>query len=293
MKVRINPVTISPRGEPNTKIREQLIYNSEKSIEVQEVVIRNFMQLAPSNAKAIQFTGIDLLDEHWTLLVYPNGASKQYEGHISVFIKYTGNKIVEPEILWSLSLKNSAGVVLKSVSDSYGRLKFGSRKHHLSADNIFTDRGYNQLCTRDSVCNFLSNTDGSLIFCITMEAYRECTRIHNPNYNLGLTLSNSDPISSSTLAQDLKKLLQSYTGDVKFKLSSGKELFAHQCILSTRSPVFAAMLSNGMKESVTKEINVEVNERAFEEILHFIYTDTLTDQKTVMEELGTNNSLII
>jgi len=49
---------------------------------------------------------------------------------------------------------------------------------------------------------------------------------------------------------------------------------AHKAIVSARSPVFAAMVESGMKESV--ENRVEINDIApdiFEALLRFIYTD--------------------
>jgi hypothetical protein len=52
-----------------------------------------------------------------------------------------------------------------------------------------------------------------------------------------------------------------------------KIFYAHKGILACSSPVFAAMLTNGMKETYEREIILrQINHDAFSSLLRFIYT---------------------
>uniref|UniRef100_A0ACD5T7G1 Uncharacterized protein n=1 Tax=Avena sativa TaxID=4498 RepID=A0ACD5T7G1_AVESA len=80
------------------------------------------------------------------------------------------------------------------------------------------------------------------------------------------------------LGQNLSDLLGAKMGaDVKFKVG-GKTFAAHRCLLAARSPVFAAELFGSMRESRKDEGGVirvaDMEERVFEALLQFLYTDS-------------------
>ena len=97
-------------------------------------------------------------------------------------------------------------------------------------------------------------------------------------------LSDEEPTSS--VIKDLEKLFNNRSGtDVCFIIEE-KEIKAHKLILSTRSPVFAAMVESGMKESL--ENHVEINDIApdiFEALLRFVYTDRVDLNQVNVQDL--------
>jgi len=96
------------------------------------------------------------------------------------------------------------------------------------------------------------------------------------------------PLSSeeSSLNQDLEKLFTNRTGtDVCF-IVDGKEIQAHKAILSSRSPVFAAMLESGMKEAVSNRVEIQdIAPDIFESLLRSIYTDRVDLTKVDTKDL--------
>jgi len=64
---------------------------------------------------------------------------------------------------------------------------------------------------------------------------------------------------------------------------------AHANILSQRSPVFAASLAHGMRESTTRTIIVsDVPPLVLKALLHFIYTDDVEQVRKVLQEENAN-----
>ena len=65
----------------------------------------------------------------------------------------------------------------------------------------------------------------------------------------------------------------------------GKEFPCHKLILSARSPVFKAMFQANMKESETKDIEIEdIEPEVVAEMLHFIYTGGTNEM--ALEKIG-------
>jgi len=81
----------------------------------------------------------------------------------------------------------------------------------------------------------------------------------------------------NTLGSDLKRMLDTGQGsDVTLVASDGREFPAHVLILSSRSPVFAAMFRHDMKEQQEKRVTIDdLNSQAVKGLLNFIYTDTV------------------
>ncbi|GBM75632.1 Speckle-type POZ protein-like B [Araneus ventricosus] len=81
--------------------------------------------------------------------------------------------------------------------------------------------------------------------------------------------------SLKELSNDFKRLLDpesSCSTDVTLKCG-GVSIRAHKIILSVRSPVFAAMFGNPMKESFKNEVNItDINVSTLRALLFFMYT---------------------
>jgi speckle-type POZ protein len=76
--------------------------------------------------------------------------------------------------------------------------------------------------------------------------------------------------------------LQQTNCDVHFRFQrTSDKIGAHRCILSARSPVFAAMFQHNMQESKTGEVMIqEIEKDIFYQFLHFIYSGETSDPLT-------------
>ena len=91
--------------------------------------------------------------------------------------------------------------------------------------------------------------------------------------------------TENTLGNDLKRMIERNHGtDVTLVSSDGKEFPAHTLILASRSPVFAAMFEHDMKEKQERKVLIaDLNSSTVEDLVHFMYTDTV--ESTVTTEL--------
>ncbi|KAL9700587.1 hypothetical protein quinque_004028 [Culex quinquefasciatus] len=101
-------------------------------------------------------------------------------------------------------------------------------------------------------------------------------------------------IVSSSLSQDLETLVgDEQFGDVTMVVCGEKQL-AHRNILAARSPVFAAMFSHPLKESVENCVVVEdVEPTVFKALLRYIYTDKALKslcRNNILEKLCPENA---
>ncbi|CAL1289177.1 unnamed protein product [Larinioides sclopetarius] len=91
---------------------------------------------------------------------------------------------------------------------------------------------------------------------------------------------DSESGSLTGLSDDLGCLIATnvpYFSDVNLKCGSCI-IPAHKNILSARSPVFAAMFSNPMKESITNEVDiVDITSSVLRDMLTFIYTGKINN----------------
>ncbi|EFX87873.1 hypothetical protein DAPPUDRAFT_234339 [Daphnia pulex] len=69
--------------------------------------------------------------------------------------------------------------------------------------------------------------------------------------------------------------------DVEFRFTrSFEKIGAHQSILSARSPVFASMFHEDMKEFNASQLVIDVGRNIFYQLLHFIYCGRTSEQLT-------------
>ena len=119
------------------------------------------------------------------------------------------------------------------------------------------------------------------IYC-KIETYKDEKELTSRSVNVGPNVS-----SNEELVNHLKKLFESMKfSDITFKVR-GQEFQAHKNILSTRSPVFAAMFEHQtMSENVTGIVDVvDVEPEVFKIMLCYIYTGQL--YKRQLDEVAT------
>ncbi|KAL6651421.1 hypothetical protein ACP70R_010346 [Stipagrostis hirtigluma subsp. patula] len=100
-------------------------------------------------------------------------------------------------------------------------------------------------------------------------------------------------IPQSNMHQHFEHLLKNGKGaDVTFSVD-GQLFDAHRCVLAARSPVFEAELFGPMKKKPRQHIKIEDVEPAiFEALLHFIYTDSLSDNCNADENVAMQHLLV-
>ncbi|KAM3389964.1 hypothetical protein ACQJBY_011866 [Aegilops geniculata] len=88
------------------------------------------------------------------------------------------------------------------------------------------------------------------------------------------------PLPQSNLHKHFLDMLKGGEGaDVTFTVA-GQSFLAHRCVLAARSPVFKAELFGKMNETLAQSIKIDGMEPSiFEALLHFIYTDSLSDDR--------------
>jgi len=117
------------------------------------------------------------------------------------------------------------------------------------------------------------------LFAKKLEEYRS-----GPVYNM-----NDDfVIPPSTLAEDMRSLISNKLyKDITFHVE-GKSIYALKAVLYARSEFFRVMFSSNLQESTKEEIELtDVTSHAFEQVLEFIYTDTIDTSKMTFEEAVT------
>jgi speckle-type POZ protein len=101
-------------------------------------------------------------------------------------------------------------------------------------------------------------------------------------------------IKNQTLAKCMKNLLKDETslGDMEFifsKYDPSTKISAHRCILMARSPVFHAMFTSQMAESVNGKVYVEdIEPNVMKELVTYMYTDSFSSEdilSTMAEDL--------
>ncbi|CAL1285696.1 unnamed protein product [Larinioides sclopetarius] len=108
----------------------------------------------------------------------------------------------------------------------------------------------------------------------TAYIYEQCTSSANEESKEKIQLKSLEELS-----KDLERVLaeSSRFADVTLKCG-GASIPAHKIILSARSPVFAAMFVNPMKESLRNEVDItDIHESALRDLLKYVYTGKTCD----------------
>ena len=223
----------------------------------------------------------------WRLHMFPKGDEETYgTDHVALFI--SNFERTREKASLSLSILNET------------RQKTNS--HHFSTEEYlrFTDSGKHS----GGFVNFISkeklqdNPDllpfGNLTIVCDLTVYGPEATISGskfPDRNKNNALVD---ICGKQMNEQVGKLF----GEESFsdvKITCGEEIFhCHRCILSVRSPVFAAMFHSDMTENISRTVNIkDIKPEVVKEMLHFIYngatsTENVTDG-LVKELLGAAN----
>jgi len=200
----------------------------------------------------------------WRINIYPNGNLDQNQGYMSAYLRLHSC----PAHRLPIKAKFSFSL----YDEEKKELLFPCReiKSHLFRIDSDCHWGWGQFANHSEVLERKT-------FSFTCKLEYEDSRTTSSTSILpGLSMQPSNEETNSSLDQNLELLFTNQLAtDVSF-IVDGKEIKAHKAILSARSPVFAAMLLSGMKESAENRVEIDdIAPDIFEALLRFIYTDRI------------------
>lgn len=212
-------------------------------------------------------------DVKWCIRLFPNGEEKKHKGYISAYLVLKSS----PESRPNLAVKFSF-----TIFDEEGK-KFLVAGGPFEAQPTFTSGqsfGWAELIDLAVVLK-------SKTFFLTCKLeYGDPKLITTTSVVTSLPSLLGQEDSNQSVNKDLEQLLDNgLETDVCFVVG-GKEIKAHKTILLARSPVLAALLKSGMKETVTNRVEIQdIAADIFEALLRSIYTDQVDLTKIDTKEL--------
>jgi len=221
------------------------------------MTINKFSSRPEENGESIKseeffIKGPDNKVSKWHVEVFPRGFIKGRHGYVEVC---------------TTSAEDVSAKVIVSTLENKTKNKFDE-----SLVRKFRSFDRNKTCyfPRCNIANYAPSDTLTLVLDIIVIADSKESIDLKENENNLAQFKNS---SYQKLIQDLDSLFTSQEhSDVKVKCGE-KEFNCHKIILSSRSPVFKAMLELNMKENQTGRIEIkDMNLDVFEDMLKYIYT---------------------
>lgn len=225
--------------------------------------------------KSPDFNVTNINDKYnWQLLLYPRGNIENHKEYCSVcFINRHRSKSFRGTV--TLSLVDVKGKVVREtvITDKIfspgqvkGNPRFFSRRYIANTENrVLNDGTLTVVCEITIGAKKQEKEEGDE----DMKADDEQMDVQEEkkednNAESELRLREFD---------DFEHLVDEKAfSDVIF-IVGGNTLYAHKCILSTRSPVFAAMFLHEMREKLENKVEVkDIDYDVFREMLRFVYT---------------------
>uniref|UniRef100_A0A0D9XJW6 BTB domain-containing protein n=1 Tax=Leersia perrieri TaxID=77586 RepID=A0A0D9XJW6_9ORYZ len=220
----------------------------------------------------------------WRIHYYPNGQKSDYADFISLFL-HLDDKEVTKEVKAQNKFR-----LLEEEFDDKPPPSLAAEKVH-----VFRKSGWGEYeFIKREVLEKSENlkNDSFTVRCdiiVTTEFRSEVTpEAINPRK------ANFVSVPPSDLHLHLRDLLYAEKGvDLVFE-AGGETFAAHRCVLAARSPVFSAELFGSMKESdATGVIRIDDMEaEVFRALLHFMYTDSLSEMKKKDEDVMCQHLLV-
>jgi len=198
----------------------------------------------------------------WVIEIHPNGDYEENKGYVSVYLclkSSTPDRQAIPGKCWCTFYDEESKEYVGAAQTT----------NHVFDLNHQYAWGWPQFVLQSDI---LKSNVFSLIYKLEYEDSKTTTSAFLSTSSSQSLLKNDEAISN--LSQDLEQLFINRSGtDICFVVD-GKEIKAHKLLLSARSPVFAAMLESGMKETVENRVKIDdIAPDIFEALLRSIYTD--------------------
>ena len=230
--------------------------------------LQDFEKLSKQVGKLVAGPQFEVGCERFRLWVYPGGTDEENQGHVGVFLAYCGSKD-GVAAHFALSATHSAPTIRpRPWEGAPADQLFATRSN--AAKQWMTTCGYAKLIPHTE----LAGLSGCLS--ITIEVAVHGTPTATPVQRVASTRVVLPPRS---VGGDLLALLTSGTlSDVTLRPSSGPEIRAHKAVLAARSPVFAAMFTQGMAEADSTEVTLsDLSSAVLHRLMHYLYAEEPRD----------------
>eukprot|EP01038_Epipyxis_sp_PR26KG_P011619 gene11619-15558_t len=236
--------------------------------------IEGYSGLSTRVGESVESPEFILCGHQWQLRIFPGGSLEAHKGYVSYYLASKSTKVARAS--YRLFVLNQISGGSDEMFASSGIRTFEPKG--VQVDGWGRDKFMLQAMLNSSDYGFCAND--AVTFKVEITVFGE---LNSTVMNLSDTSSKCKTLSSCLLSIYDKQ----ESSDISITVGEEQEkIYVHQSILIARSPVFAAMLSNKMVESISKDIIIpEIEPNIIREMLHFMYTDSCTDEK-ILEAKG-------
>ncbi|XBI58812.1 hypothetical protein VPH35_039988 [Triticum aestivum] len=204
----------------------------------------------------------------WELKIYPDGWKEEHKSaYVSVTLGLRKGRLPETGVktTYTLSLLDEHGMPSKHTA--------GHRSIQNTFECLGSSCGFSTFVEKSNLRQLMALNGGS----ITVRCVLTVMKGHQTTEDVHTVLV---PLPRLNLHINFLDMLKGGQGaDVTFTVG-GQSFLAHRCVLASRSPVFKAELFGKMNETLAESIKIDDMEPSiFEALLHFIYTDSLPDDR--------------
>ena len=230
--------------------------------------LHDFEKLSKQVGEPLTGPEFEVGREKFCLQVFPGGASEQNKAYVGAFLVYRGSKD-GVAAQYTLSATHSAATARRVPWKGQPvDIMFATTSD--AAKKWVTSFGHPGLIPHTD----LVGLSGCLS--ITVEVTVHGTPTTTPVQRVAPTRVVLPPRS---IGGDWLALLTSGTlSDVTLRPSSGPDLRAHKAVLAARSPVFAAMFTQGMAEADSTEVTLgDLSSAVLRRLMHYLYAEEPSD----------------
>ncbi|GJN20637.1 hypothetical protein PR202_gb08037 [Eleusine coracana subsp. coracana] len=219
----------------------------------------------------------------WHIKYYPNGDNAESAGHVSVFLALDEDVDREATALFRFTLvAEKRGHVLSFLKKNKKKVASSTMVGRSFGGNTRSDWGYSTFAKRDDMSKLVDPFICFRIRCqlVVLNGY------HTEEKGAPMNPPTSIVVPPPDLHRHLGELLSTKNhAGVVFDVG-GETFSAHRLVLAARSPVLEAELFSEMEESDAAAV-VRIDDmepRAFQAFLTFVYTDSLPEMKREEED---------
>lgn len=215
------------------------------------------------------------VEPRWCLRLYPKGINESFKDYLSLYLYRKSGSDCKIEGRYELSLLNDR------------KEKFVHECEECHYNKNYSSWGFPAFVKYELITDKANGllVDDSLTFRCEIALIVGNINVSSDDYK-----STDPPVRADkleNLSVDFEKMfLDERFCDVRLIAPCGKELCAHKCILSARSPIFSAMFEHEMVEKKLAAVEiVDVEHDVLRELLRYLYAEKVENVKMIADKL--------